>query len=1190
MNIISLIVFFCFFVYLFLGIHVYRSDRRSLLNKLFLAISLSAGIWAFAYTFMLSAPDAETALFWRRISVIGWTTIYSFLLHFFLELTKRKKFFQQIFTIPLIYLPILIFLPVFVSGSWNVTDAIAKTGLGWVYINPPSQIWNWAFIVYYTAILITVIVLTIEWGYKSGLQRHKKQSRIIAITLIIAFILGSVTDGFLPAYRIADIPPLAIVFIMIPMAGVWYSIARYRLIPMQSQTFALDIIQNISEGVILVSSEGLIKLANESALKILGHATDELINKPLSFIMNGNLFSFPLPAKVMNKNLNLHNKVMTIKARNKEIIPVLFSGKIMPDQWGDTLGLVCTFQDISDRLHAKEALDKEKAYFEQLFNSAPVGIVLLDNDDRIIDCNSEFTRLFQFTKEEAGSRFINDLIVPEHLKQEASEISGNIASGGTVYRETTRQRKDDTPVEVAITGKPVIVKSGQVAIYGIYQDITERKKAEKELQQRLEFQENAVRISSRFASTDDFDTAMNQTLADIGKLSKADRSYIFLIRPGNDIVDNTHEWCAAGIEPQIESLQNLSLDLLPWWMNKLKNNEFILVEDIQSLPDEASSERQILEFQDIKSVLVIPLNIGKDLAGFIGFDYVSKPMDTTDIHIAILRITAEICGHALERKQFRQSLLHERDLLQALMDNIPDTIYFKDAESRFTRINKAQAKVLGITSVEEAIGKSDLDYFNTEHAQNAFEAEQRLFKEGIPVINQIEHFETNDKWIWMSATKVPIKDQNGNITGLVGVSHDMTKQKEIEETLRSREQFLRHLNEITSFALKARNVPDLFQLLADHVHKLLSADICFITLWDDKNQQTIPMAASGVLNFDYRKSVDKPGEITMTESVLKEGKPLVAEDVFNTPYLSRRIAEQYPTKSMLGLPLIVDEQKLGAVLIGFLNSYEFTQEEIEYGTIAANQIALVVGKTKILDQLMLNEKDLIRLNAEKDKLFSVIAHDLRSPFTSLLGITDLMAEESADFTMEEMQELAQSVQKSAKGLYKLLENLLEWSRLQGESVRLRPESLNLHEITAHSIDAIKGNIIRKEIIAINEVPEDMIIMADHKMMRSLLGNLLSNAVKFTPRGGKVKASAFRDEEGNIQIEIEDTGIGMTEETLNKLFRIDVKIARPGTEGEPSSGLGLILCKEFVEKHGGSIHVESELEKGSKFVIQIPEAL
>lgn len=944
-------------------------------------------------------------------------------------------------------------------------------------------------------------------------------------------------------------------------------------------------------GIAILNPEGHLIHINSSLCSFLGYEQNELLGDSVKKI------SFP---EDFNTDKNLFDELLEGKRSHYELEKRFIhkSGEIV---WGmltvssvsihddEPPFIISMVSDINEFKNTEQDLERERTHFEHLFDSAPVGIVLLSNDDHIQDCNAEFTRLFQFTREEAVGKAINDLIVPDDLNNEASTLSGNIANGQELYHETTRKRKDGQTIEVAITGKPIIASSGQIAIYGIYQDITERKKTEEQLNRQMAFQRNAVNVSARFASTTDLDRAINESLMEIGDLCKADRSYLFLLKSNNTLIDNTHEWCAAGIEPQINNLQNLEANLLPWWMNKLNNDENIIVEDVNLMPPEAEIEKEFLAQQDIRSVLVLPVKAEGNLAGFIGFDFVSEFMQWTDSDLAILNITAEAIGHAIERSQFRQALLHERDLLQALMDNIPDTIYFKDTQSRFTRINNAQAKTLGLKSALEAIGKTDFDFFNKGHAQLSFDEEQKLFDTGTPVISKLEYFKTDGKWRWMSATKVPVRNQENEIIGLVGVSHDMTEQKQIEEMLRSRERFLSHLNEITNLSLKTLNTPDLFQLLADQMHKLLLSDISFITLWDNETQTMTPVAGSGVSKENLKAMAVQPGELTMTQSVLKAEKVLVAEDVFNSPYLSPGIAQQFPSKSLLGLPLIAYGKKLGAALIGFRQPHTFTREEIELGSLAAYQIALVVARTRMLEQLLENEQELRKLNAEKDKLFSVIAHDLRSPFTSFLGLTEIMTDETAELTSEEMREFAQEIQKSANGLYNLLENLLEWSRMQGGSAEFNPTMLNLSEIVENSLGLLQAAAKRKEISISTNIPGNINVQADPRMLRSLVGNLMSNAIKFTKRGGDVSILVLPYEQGWIKVEVRDSGIGMRKETVCNLFRIDKKVTSQGTEGEPSSGLGLILCKEFVEKHDGKIWVESEYGTGSVFSFTLPLA-
>ncbi|MFA6598267.1 MAG: transporter substrate-binding domain-containing protein [Ignavibacteriaceae bacterium] len=232
-------------------------------------------------------------------------------------------------------------------------------------------------------------------------------------------------------------------------------------------------------------------------------------------------------------------------------------------------------------------------------------------------------------------------------------------------------------------------------------------------------------------------------------------------------------------------------------------------------------------------------------------------------------------------------------------------------------------------------------------------------------------------------------------------------------------------------------------------------------------------------------------------------------------------------------------------------------------------------------------KQLHEVNATKDKFFSIIAHDLRSPFQGFLGMTKMMAENSGEFSTEESSKLSKEMNQSAENLFKLLQNLLEWARIQNGTMDFTPGDFVLKEIVDDNLEAIKQSAKQKGITITNEVTEELMVFVDERMLRSILSNLISNAVKFTRRGGEVTLKAKTVPNNLVEISVADTGIGLSESTLNKLFKIDEKVGRKGTDGEPSTGLGLLLCKEFVEKHGGKIWAESEKEKGSTFYFTVP---
>ncbi|MCK9211234.1 MAG: HAMP domain-containing histidine kinase [Ignavibacteriaceae bacterium] len=239
------------------------------------------------------------------------------------------------------------------------------------------------------------------------------------------------------------------------------------------------------------------------------------------------------------------------------------------------------------------------------------------------------------------------------------------------------------------------------------------------------------------------------------------------------------------------------------------------------------------------------------------------------------------------------------------------------------------------------------------------------------------------------------------------------------------------------------------------------------------------------------------------------------------------------------------------------------------------------------EEIKIRNEQLSRSNAEKDKFFSIIAHDLKSPFQGLLGLTEMMASGNEEFSKDELLEYGKSMHKSASTLFQLIENLLEWAQMQRGSISFTPKELNLSTFALQNIEIINQRAVQKGITISNEIPESLKVNADEKMVNTVLRNLLSNAVKFTKRDGKIIIRSKKTEDEMVEVSVQDTGVGMSEKDVKRLFKIEEKVSKKGTEGELSTGLGLLLCKEFVEKHGGKIWAESQQNVGSTFYFTLP---
>jgi PAS domain S-box-containing protein len=231
-------------------------------------------------------------------------------------------------------------------------------------------------------------------------------------------------------------------------------------------------------------------------------------------------------------------------------------------------------------------------------------------------------------------------------------------------------------------------------------------------------------------------------------------------------------------------------------------------------------------------------------------------------------------------------------------------------------------------------------------------------------------------------------------------------------------------------------------------------------------------------------------------------------------------------------------------------------------------------------------EELRELNNSKDKFFSIIAHDLKSPFQGLLGCSNFLMNEFDTLETEDKWKLTQDINGASKNLYKLIENLLHWSRMQLSNIEFQAERINLFDEVNYVFKILESSAKNKNITLVNQIARTIHINADLNMLNSVFQNLISNAIKFTPEGGDITVSAIR-KEVFAELTISDSGIGIRPEDLDKLFRIDSHFSTKGTNNEEGTGLGLILCKEMIEKHNCSIWVESEYGKGTSFKFTIP---
>jgi len=263
---------------------------------------------------------------------------------------------------------------------------------------------------------------------------------------------------------------------------------------------------------------------------------------------------------------------------------------------------------------------------------------------------------------------------------------------------------------------------------------------------------------------------------------------------------------------------------------------------------------------------------------------------------------------------------------------------------------------------------------------------------------------------------------------------------------------------------------------------------------------------------------------------------------------------------------------------------DYITKPFNYEELAARVSAQLTIKHQKAKLLQLNN-DLEVINTRKDRLFSIISHDIRSPLSTILGYSEIIIEDFNDLSPDEIKEYNHYIHNVAKEINGLMSNLLDWSRIQLDRIDYLPEEMKLSKVIEKIKNLFKQAAELKGITLTADTSQADLISADINMLNTILRNLVSNAIKFTNHGGAVSITSFIDK-GRVYISVADTGIGISTQEIKNLFKLVNQQPKTGTNNEKGTGLGLILCKEFIEKHGGTLTVESELKQGSTFTFDL----
>ena len=488
------------------------------------------------------------------------------------------------------------------------------------------------------------------------------------------------------------------------------------------------------------------------------------------------------------------------------------------------------------------------------------------------------------------------------------------------------------------------------------------------------------------------------------------------------------------------------------------------------------------------------------------------------------------------------------DFLDLVINTIKQPFFVKDEDHKWVMLNDAAVEMMG-PSREGLLGKSDYDLYPGDQADIFWKYDEKVFAEGSSINEEQITWSDGTLHDIVTHKQLYIEKTSGK-KFIVGTIHDISSYKKIEHDLRASEMKYRELFD---------NAND-FIITTDLDGNITNANRTLL------NYLKIDLENITKLNvYEYVNDNNKEFVLGLKDKILSG----LIDSSFEVNALS---LEGKPVTYEIKASLIKEDDSLVGIQCVFSDITESKEARLK---------------------LEKYNKNLLELNKTKDKFFSIIAHDLRNPYSSMIGFSELLLEDLEKLTMDEIRDSLKIIRNSAKNSLNLLENLLAWSRLETGRMHFDPSKVVLTDLVDEVVNVLFSLAYRKKIEINNMVESDVLLLSDKNMLNTILNNLVMNAIKFTPIGGEINIYSTRmatdPESGKdfYKISVADTGIGMDNEFCSQLFTQNKPVSNPGTEKEQGTGLGLLLSREMVERHGGKIYAESTPGKGSVFSFLIP---
>lgn len=862
------------------------------------------------------------------------------------------------------------------------------------------------------------------------------------------------------------------------------------------------ILYSIGDGVITTDTQGRVKIMNSLAEQLTGWTQSEAQGRPLEEVFNivheETRAQVEIPVRRVLREgvvVGLANHTMLI-AKDGSEYPIADSGAPIRTDKGEIVGVVLVFRDQSDEREAEHALRESERRFKLLYENAPLSYQSLDPEARLIDVNPTWLETLGYQREEVIGRSFADFMTPESAALIQARFANFVSKGEIHNYQFEMVKKDGTPILVSYDGKIGYDELGKFQrTHCIFTDITQSTKAEEALK------ESEYKFRSLFENS-----SVGISLTTLDGVIDANKAFA---------------------------------EMLGYTENELKDINW----------------RELTHPEDIQKNIDILASLVKGGSTSERFEkrYMHKNGNIVwaDISITLQRDNNQKPAYFITsinditiRKQAEEAILNEKQLLRTLIDHLPATIYVKDNAARKIVANKADLEIIGAATEAEVLGKTDLETFNNQIGKRGFEDDLKVIKTGKPVINREEiFFNKEGEQQWLLTSKIPLHDQKGNITGLVGIGQDITEQKKANET-------------ILKFSKSIEQSPSTI-VITD-----VKGNIEYV---NPKFTEVTGYTLAEVLGKN--PSILKSGQMS-PETYAELWTTIKSGEVWRGEFLNKRKnGELY--WEWATMTSIKNED-------GAITNYLSIKEDIS--SRKKMEADLIIAKNKA------EENDRL-----KSAFLANMSHEIRTPLNSIIGFSELLSDPG--FESDQRYDFARIITNSGNNLLSIISDIMDISKIEAGQVEIKKNVFSVKRLIQdiHHEYQIKAHMKGVEFhISKDLSPDDLLIESDQTKVKQVLVNFVGNALKFTEKGTiEIGAKVIGR---SVQIFVKDTGIGIPEQYHARIFERFRQVEGSYTRKYGGNGLGLAISKSLIEMLGGTIEMQSQEGKGSLFYFTLPDVL